>query len=144
MTDPATVMDAIGQDAADLDSYGKQLDNAVTQLNLAEAAWELIYDQFIEELTEDTAKKRLPGEDVRVALCRRRDDTNRQAWNNLRNAKRAVEKLEKQISAKRAALSGRQSELGALRDEAKASGFQPPQRPQAQPQWTQGVTRVGG
>lgn len=142
MSDPATVMNAIGNDANSLDQYGRDLDQAIENLNNAEKAWELIYDQFIEELVEDTAKKRLPGEDVRVALCRRQDGTNRQAWNNLRAAKRKVEKLEKQITATRAALSGRQSELGALRDEQKASNYAGPQ-PQPQPQWSKSAAISG-
>lgn len=125
MSDPVTVMDALGEGAGELDRLSKDMDSAVDKLNQAEMVWDNAYDEFIEELVEDTAKKRLPGEDVRVSLCRRARPENRLAWKSLREARRNVEKLEKQITAKRAVLSARQSELGALRDEARGSGFTP-------------------
>jgi hypothetical protein len=42
-------------------------------------------------------------------------------WQEYREAKRAVDKLERQLKAKTAALSGRQSELNALKAELRVA-----------------------
>lgn len=128
VTDPATVMRLIHGDTVALDSLGKHLHEGVTKLVETEDKWEQKYDQFIEDLRDEYANStsRLPGEDVRLSLARQ---AHRAEWQAYRTAKRNVEQLERRLSAKKAALSGRQSELSALRDEARAADL-------PQPQWT--------
>lgn len=128
MSDPQTVLEAIGRDTADLDRLSKALYEATNRLDKAEAAWDEAYDQIMASLEEEFAeagRKSVP-EHTALSAARR---VHRDLYVEWRNAKRAVERLQQQNSAKRAALNGRQSELGAYRDEARVQDYAAQRQP---------------
>lgn len=129
MKDYAALQLAIDDQLDGLDSDGKALDEALDLLVDAEDMWEEQYDDFLDRLTNEYANssKRLPGEDVRMSMCRQE---NRETWQTFKRAERAKEKLEKRLTRRRAALSALQSQLSAAKEEAKGS------HSGAQPQWT--------
>jgi hypothetical protein len=129
MTDPQQVIVEIGNDAERLDTLEKLIGEATDLFTATEERWEEVLDAVGESLKreyEDAGRKTDPAEHTIKAEARRQD---RVAYVNYQRAAHAVKKLEKQIKAKQAALSGRQSQLSALRDEARVS-----QGPQ--PQWS--------
>jgi hypothetical protein len=120
-SDPIAVMLAIDADAARLDQLEKLLGDASDALDQAEENWDEVYDQIARELKDqmDTdGRKGDPAEHWITATARQR---NRDVYKTWRRARRALDRIEKQVKAKTAAMSGRQSELGALRDEARAA-----------------------
>lgn len=119
MTDPGTVLDRISADADDLDRLSKAIYTATSLLDEAEELWDAHLDattQTLEEEYAEAGRKSVP-EHTALSAARR---TNPVAYRNYRRAKRAVERLQQQLSAKRSAASARQSELNALRDEMRA------------------------
>lgn len=123
MSNPVTVMQAIDAGSAELDRLSKALDQATDLLSEAEEAWDELYDAVAETLKEEmdeAQRKGDPAEHWITATTRKQHRAEYQTW---RRAKKLVDKLEKQVKATTAALSGRQSELGALRDELKATGY---------------------
>jgi chromosome segregation ATPase len=121
MTDPAVLQDAIARDSNDLDRLSKALYDATKLLDDAEERWDEVYDAAMRALEEEYAeagRKSVPDHSV-ISAARR---SNPVAYRNYRRAKHAVERLQHQLRAKTAALSGRQSNLNALRDEIKALG----------------------
>lgn len=128
VVNPIEVLEALGEDVLRLDTLDKLLDEATNALDEAEAIWDEKYDAVAESLKEDMVtegRKGDPAEHTIVATTRRQ---NRVSYQNLRRAKRAVDKAEKQIAAKRSAMNGRQSLLNSTRDEAKAPPYQPHMR----------------
>lgn len=129
MTDPATVMAEISEGAAALDQLGKDIDAAVDRFLKAEGAWEEAYDAAADQLSDeyrDEGRKSSPSEHAITTAAR---STSRPVWREYRAAKKHLDRIETRISAARAAMNGRQSELGALRDEARVPAS-------AQPQWS--------
>jgi chromosome segregation ATPase len=129
VSNPGTIIDAIHGDAADLDRLSKALHEATEALDAAEEAWDVLFDATAESLKDDLVQAgstRDPAEHTITSVARRQHRAEYQA---LRRAKRRLEKLERQLQAKRAALNGRQSELAALRAEAHAADM-------PQPQWS--------
>lgn len=129
MSDPGTLMEEVHADVVELDGLSTSLDAAVTRLDRAEEAWDEVYDEMAVELKtelDEAGRKGDPAEHTITAATRRK---HRATYQELRQAKRNVDRIEKKLQAKRAALNGRQSELGAERDLARA-GEGP------QPQWT--------
>lgn len=121
MTDPVVLQDAIARDSNDLDRLSKALYDATGLLDEAEERWDEVFDATMEALEEEYAeagRKSVP-EHTAVSAARRRNPV---AYRNYRRAKHAVERLQHQLRAKTSALSGRQSNLNALRDEIKALG----------------------
>lgn len=119
MTDPGTVLDRVSADANDLDRLSKRIFEATQLLDEAEARWDEVLDAVtatLEEEFSEAGRKSVP-EHTALSAARRQ---NRQAYQNYRQAKRMVERLDKQLRAKTSALSGHQSELNALRDEQRA------------------------
>jgi chromosome segregation ATPase len=120
LLDPQQVLDDIARDTNDLDRLSKAIFQATAILDEAEDIWLAKYDAVLEALEEEFAeagRKHVP-EHTAVSAARR---AHRDEWTTYRRAKRAVERLQQQLQAKRAALSGRQSNLNALRDEARAA-----------------------
>lgn len=118
MVTPADVLDAIQNDAEGLDYLTKELGDATHELDGAEEAWDELYDAVAEALKDEMAeagRKGDPAEHTIVSITRRQ---HRAEYQRLRRAKRQLDKLEKQLGAKRAAMSGRQSQLNGLKDEA--------------------------
>lgn len=126
MSDAGLVLDAISRDSADLDRLSKAIYDATSRLDTAEAAWDEAYDGVMKDLEEEFAKNGRKSVPEHTALSAARRE-HRRVYVEYKEAKRAVERLSSQLQAKRAALNGRQSELGALRDEIRASGIAEPQ-----------------
>ncbi|HXH35724.1 MAG TPA: hypothetical protein VNJ54_15180 [Plantibacter sp.] len=125
MSDPSSLLDEIAADANALDRLSKVIYQAVAVLDEAEAVWEARYDETLAALEEEFAeagRKSVP-EHTAVSAARR---AHRSEWTTYRRAKRAVDRLQQQLSAKKAALSGRQSNLAALREELRVTGAEPP------------------
>lgn len=128
MSDPVTVLDQIAADSNDLDRLSKAIYEANARLDNAEAAWDAAYDKVMRDLEDEfgaAGRKSVP-EHTAISAARRE---HRKQYIEWREAKRAVERLSSQLAAKRAALSGRQSELNALRDEARAADQAAQQQP---------------
>lgn len=119
-TDVVPIMKAIDHDAQWLDWLGKALDNAVDMQDAAEAEWDTVYDATADTLKEEMEKEGRKGDPAAHWIETQARKENRVAYQNLRRAKRMVEKLEKQIRAAAAAMNGRQSELAGLRSESGA------------------------
>ena len=139
MTDPAFLMQQIDNDAAWLDQIQKRIHEATEEFIASEEAWDELYDAVAEQMAEEyreQGRKSDPAEHTILAATRR---AHRAEYQRLRRAKRKLEQAQSQLRAKSAAINGRQSELGALREEIKANA-QPiggpihGQRPE--PQWT--------
>lgn len=127
LRDPATapleVMNAIADGSSSLDQLGKDMDEAVQEYNAADEAWLELYDAVSETLREDyrnADRKTDPAEHVITSETRRQ---HRAAYTNWKRAKRRVDSLKEQIKARSAAMNGRQSQLGALRDEMRADAW---------------------
>lgn len=125
MTDPATLMSAIDADAVRLDELEQLLDKAVTALDQAEERWLEVRDQVADSLKDEMESQGRKGDPAEHWIDVQARKANRLAHTNFRRAKRAVEKCQVQVQAKRAAMNGRQSELRALADEARAQPYQP-------------------
>ena len=80
-------------------------------LEKAEERWTRHYDEVVAQLEEDEG--RLPGEDQRLSLARRRGGWT--AWTNYRRAERVVKKLEKRSTQISTIISACQSEAKLLR-----------------------------
>lgn len=126
-TDPVEHMKAIDHGAKWLDWITKALDTAVDNLDQAEAIWDELYDLTADSLKQEMEDEGRKGDPAAHWIESRARKENRVAYQNLRRAKRQVEKLEKQIRSVSAAMNGRQSDLSALRNEARV--------PQQAPEW---------
>lgn len=122
-TSPIEVMHEIAEGSLGLDQLGKDMDTAVRKYNEADEAWLELYDAVAESLREDykrADRKSDPAEHVIVSETRRQ---HRAAYTTWKRTRREVESLRDQIKARSAAMNGRQSQLGALRDEMRADSF---------------------
>lgn len=117
---PEQLIDRIDRDAADLDRLSKAIHEATERLDVAEHNWELLFDEMGEYLKDQMAEEGRRGDPAEHWITSRARKQHRVVWVEYRQAKRRVEKLERQLRAKRSALNGRQSELSALRDEVRA------------------------
>lgn len=119
MSDPTSVLDRIAADSNDLDRISKAVYDATNLLDEAEARWDSVLDAVTQTLEEEyrEAKRMSVPEHTALSAARRQ---NREAYQNYRRAKRAVERLHKQLQAKTSALSGHQTELRALTEEHRA------------------------
>lgn len=127
LNDPVDVVRQIAADAATLDDFSKALHEATVALNAAEAAWEEAFDLVMADLEDEygrAGRKSVPLHTAESAARR----AHRPLWIAYREAKRRVEKQQRQLSAKVAALNGRQSELKALTEEARSQHFSAQQR----------------
>jgi hypothetical protein len=118
-TAPIEVMQKIAEGSASLDALGKAMDAAVEEYNAADEEWLRLYDDVGASLAEDyraSGRKTDPAEHTITAETRRQ---HRAAYMRWKRAKRDVER----IRAATAATNGRQSQLGALRDELRAETF---------------------
>lgn len=128
MIDPSMVLERIHADAEDLDTLSKRLYAANERMDLAEHGWLVVYDGIAEALkTEmvDEGRKGDPAEHWVTTIARRQHRLVYQEW---RNSRREVERLDRQLQAKKAAMSGRQSELRALQAEADFQSYAGQQR----------------
>lgn len=120
MSNPVEAMDAMGVYAGLLDDLSKEFDEATDELDAAEEEWDKLYDAVAEDLKDEMAaadRKGDPAEHTITSITRRQ---HRAEYQRLRRAKHRMEKADRQLKTLTAALSGRQSELAALRDEMRA------------------------
>lgn len=122
---PAQVMAFLDTAATELDDLGKRLESALIALGDAEATWEQKKDVALIEIVEDYERegKRLPGEDVRLALARRRTDF--QYYAEWTKAKRLVTAIERRVKRLETAFEGRRSILKRL-DSGSPEGYGKP------------------
>lgn len=120
--EPAVVEEALTASTDDLDLLGKQLGAAVEEYNLADEAWLLLYDAVAESIEEERkeAGKPAPAEHLILSTARRQ---HRAAYTRWKRAKRAVERIEKQMQAARTVVSARQTQSNGLRDEMKMGTY---------------------
>jgi vacuolar-type H+-ATPase subunit I/STV1 len=110
---PVEVAHFLDAKAQELDQLNTLLQNAHETAEAAEEAWTTHYDEILEQLEEESENGRLPGEDMRISIARRRDGAA--AWTNHRRAERLVKKLEKRGRLIETAISACQSEAKLLR-----------------------------
>lgn len=120
MSSAIEVLDALHDDLEKLDNLGKALYAATDELDAAEEAWHELYDSTAASLKEDmdeAGRKGDPAEHYVTSVCRAQ---HRAEYQRLRRAKRNLQRLQDLSQVRRQVASGRQSELGALRDEVRA------------------------
>lgn len=125
---PAEVMAFLDTAATELDDLGKRLESAHVSYGDAEAAWEEARDFALVELVQDhykqTPDRALPGEDVRLALARKR--VGFQVYRDYLKAKALVKALENHSRKLEKALSARQSTLKGIREAMATEGYGKP------------------
>lgn len=130
MSDPVALMLAIDADAGRLDELEQALGDATDLLDQAEDAWLEHRDGVAESLKDEMNEQGRKGDPAEHWIDTQARRENRVAWSNHRRAERAVRRIKEQLKAKQAAMNGRQSQLGALREELRARPYQP--QPQGQ------------
>lgn len=120
---PSQIMAFLDQAALDLDTLGKRLEAAHLQLGDAEAAWEDAKDIALLEIVEQYANegKKLPGEDVRLALARKR--IGFQVYRDYIKAKALVKGLENHSRRLEKAVTARQSTLKRMEASQALEGY---------------------
>lgn len=79
-----------------------------------EERWVEHYDEILNQLEEEANGARLPGEEQRLSIARRRGGA--EAWTNHRRAERMVRRLEKRATMVR-------DRIGSAQSEAKLQGI---------------------
>lgn len=119
-TDPATLMDQIARDCRALDAVGKMLGKKLKELADAEISYGDAYDAGLVEADGSSKEKR---------EAQARQSIDPELRGKVARLGREIEALKKWAEIKGKTLSGRQSQLSTLRDEARASNG-------PQPQWS--------
>lgn len=91
-----------------------QLQSAHEVAEEAEERWTEHYDEILDQLEEEADGSRLPGEEQRLSIARRRGGA--EAWTNHRRAERLVKKLEKRATMVK-------DRIGSAQSEAKLQGI---------------------
>ena len=125
MSDPIALMKSIDQDAVRLDELERLLGTCVDTLDQAEERWLEVRDTVAEALKDEMERQGRKADPAEHWIDTQARKENRVAHTNYRRAKRAVDKCQVQVQAKRAAMNGRQSSLKALADEARSQPYQP-------------------
>lgn len=121
---PAQIIEFLNVAATELDDLGKQLENAHILLGDAESEYEEKLDEALLLVVEEHEGKRLPGEDVRLALARKKMDF--EVYVRYRKAKRLVEGLRLHSRKLESAVGARQSTLKSLREGSGLEGYGKP------------------
>lgn len=119
MRQPSEILDQLFDNADHLDALSKLVDSYTDELEDAEKEWDAAYDATMAALEDEYAeagRKSVP-EHTAVSAARRRYPKE---YRRYRTAKRDVERLQIKLKAIQSALSGRQSGMGALREELRA------------------------
>jgi hypothetical protein len=125
MKEALNVLAAIDADAARLDELEAAYGTAHALLDQAEEAWLDVKDTIAESLKDEMTEAGRKGDPAEHWIETQARKHNRVAYTNYRRAKRAVDRISEQAHMKRSAMSGRQSELAALRDEVRSQPYQP-------------------
>lgn len=135
MSDPVALLLAIDADAARLDELEKLAGVTADAMERAEYIWLEVRDVIAEALKDEMVSEGRKGDPAEHTVLTAARMAHRVEFTNWRRAKRALETIDRQMAAKRAAMSGRQSELAALRDELntgqRLAGYRDFQRKQA-------------
>jgi len=107
--------------ATELDSLGKQMEQAYIALGDAESEYEEKLDEALLLVVEEHDGQRLPGEDVRLAMARRKMDF--EVYVRYRKAKRLVEGLRLRSRKLETAVGARQSTLKSMRESMATEGY---------------------
>lgn len=110
---PVEIGHFLGAKAQELDQLNVLLQQAHEAAENAEIAWTEHYDDILDELEEDSENGKLPGEDVRISIARRRGGG--ELWTAHRRAERTVKRLEKAATVAKDAVSAAQSEANLLK-----------------------------
>ena len=107
---PAEISLFLGAKSQELDQIQNQLQEAHEAFEDAELAWERHYDEIVEQLEEEVVaeKKKMPGEDVRISIARRRGGWD--LWTAYRRADRTIRRLRTRASMVETAIGAAQSE----------------------------------
>lgn len=118
---PAQVMAAINTDAANLDTASKELFRAIEERGEAQAAYDHALNAELIRIRDEAHRlgERLPAEDLRKAIAHGKID--RSVYADFLTATAKVEAMKARTRAISDAMSGRQSLLAAMRDEARAA-----------------------
>jgi hypothetical protein len=119
--EPAEVLRAIDELAVGLDQLSKDIDSGTDEYMEAEEAWLEVYDEAYEELDAERSPDSRSKPSQHACEVRARSK-NRAAYHRYRRAKKNLDQLTARQSGMGKALSARQSELNALRDELAAGG----------------------
>lgn len=111
---PAAVIAFLDEAASELDKLGKELEAAHLLLGEAEAEYEEKKDIALIDILAEYEGRRLPGEDVRLALAHKRMDFS--VYVRYKKAKRLVEGINSNVRRRETAVNARQSTLKALRE----------------------------
>lgn len=128
MSNPADILSKIDADAARLDELEQAMETATNLLDQAEEAWLETADKVAEDLKDEMREEGRKGDPAAHWVEAQARKSNRVAYTNYRRAERAVKRIKEQLKARQAAMNGRQSELAALRDELRATAYQPGSR----------------
>jgi chromosome segregation ATPase len=122
------IMQALDDDAERIDTLEKLLDDANDQLDEAEAIWDEKYDVIAESLKEEMAEQGRKGDPAEHTIITDTRRANREAYQNLRRAKRAVDRIQVQLRAKQSAVSSKQTLLKSAAAEGNGAYQPSPQR----------------
>lgn len=120
---PSEVIQFLNEAAGELDRLGKEIEQAHIQMGDCEAIYEEKRDEALLAIVEEyeAKEKRLPGEDVRLALAHKRMDF--QTLIDYRKSKRLVEGLSRRTRLLESAVNARQSTLRGIREAMSSEGF---------------------
>ena len=110
---PVEVIGFLHHQREALNELEEELQEAHEILDRAEEAWVKHYDFVVGELEEEADTKRLPGEDARISIARRRGGW--EAWIAYRRAKKDVERFDAKGGRIKTQISAAQTEANLMR-----------------------------
>lgn len=120
--EPHAVMAKLDQLAAELDNRSSELANVERKLGPVEDEYDDFYEAFVAGMFEGEDGKRLPGEDVRRALCHQRLRVEKpELLGRYRDLNRSRKRLEKRLGSVKSAVDAQRSVLSALKAELEAT-----------------------
>lgn len=125
MNDAGQLMSDIDQGAIRLDELEKLLETAVSAMDDTEERWLEVHDAVADDLKDEMGEAGRKGNPAEHWIDSRARRENRLAYTNYRRAKRAVDRIQVQVQAARAAVNARQSLLKALADDARSQPYEP-------------------
>jgi chromosome segregation ATPase len=132
MRDAWELQDHLDTLVVELDQLSKDQDRAANDEGLRLDRWEVILDEFTEQLQgeydQGDHKGAFPGKDRLESMCRAASPGNREAWRSLKRASLRLEKATRRASNVKQQIGGLQSTLKTLGTEAQAP------RPRSEPE----------
>lgn len=126
MRDPVVLQNELDRLVVELDGLSKTQDRWANNLGKAVDDWEVVLDDFSEQLQREyddgEHKGTFPGQERLESMCRRATPANREAWRQVKRAELALEKANRRASNIKQEIGGLQSILKTLGTEAAAMG----------------------